>query len=731
MKKLLLLVGSLLTFGTTAWAAGQSYDLPVSSGSGYRTVDVYQNATGRDRQAIVVGDRTSSATVTVDPAGWMNVQLATSTNNIGSVSNTTFTVVTTTIGVIQVGAWNLTNSTVGIAGIVPVSQSGNWNLNNSTVGVVGTVAATQSGNWNLNNSTVGVVGTVAATQSGNWSLAATTISVVGLSGGNVPVAVNASTIAVTNVSGANLNTTVNASTMGVVQVGTWNLTGTTVTIQAPNNNTTAIPISGSISANSVNVSTALFNFALGSTGTVVGGVNSSGLFQTFAVNASSQVQTQVLATTISVVGLNGGAIPISGSISANSVNVSTALFNGAVIGTGTMVAYVGPFGNAQAGRVDGSSNTLVYVTNLSTIQVVATTISVVGINGGNVPVAVNASTVGVIQVGNWNLNNSTVGVVGTVAATQSGNWSLFGTTVSVVGLNGGNVPVAVNASTIAVTNVSGTNLNVALNASTVAVVGLSGGNVPVAVNASTVAVVGISGGNIPVVVNASTVGVQGLDSDNGELATTDSVSVLPAIYVSSRAANQNGTLPTVGRDAALRQTTAGALQVAIQPDNSRYAYAASTNNWTLATTPTDITALCGNSNNTVLVTRLSVSCTQTTAGVIQGSVLKYSTHFNGAWSTMTVTVIDSSYTVTQSTAVWFTANPTRGTEVGHVDDVLFGVVAPGTASPNDIYISPATWRTNPVVLRGGAQCVAFNLEGVTATGGKCSASWSWIEDPSL
>lgn len=225
-----------------------------------------------------------------------------------------------------------------------------------------------------------------------------------------------------------------------------------------------------------------------------------------------------------------------------------------------------------------------------------------------------------------------------------------------------------------------------------------------------------------------TFSVQGSLSDNGAASTTNRNASLPAIYQSSATLSSGFH----GNNAALRVgTKEGSLRVSQDVDITRYAFSASTNNFTLASSPTDITGLCGNAQTTTLVTGLRVSCTQTTAGIVQGSVIKYSSKFAGAWSTATAVSQDSNFGLATSTVTWFTANPTRGVEVGHVDDVLFGVMAPATATPNDIYISPASWRNKPQVLRGAAQCITFNLEGVTATGGKCSVAWDWLEDANL
>lgn len=239
--------------------------------------------------------------------------------------------------------------------------------------------------------------------------------------------------------------------------------------------------------------------------------------------------------------------------------------------------------------------------------------------------------------------------------------------------------------------------------------------------ASTATVVG---GFLQVQVQASTTGVVGVVGDNVAAASSNRLPTLSGI---TYADYENGTAATAGRDSAQSHGTDGLLWTAQQPSFRPAWYSASTNTITTASNPTDITALCGNADNTVIVTGLRISGTQTTAGMVNLAILKRSTRFTGAFSTMTPVAMDSTYAVPHSTAVWFTANPTLGTLVGHVDNYKLGVMATATASPNDIYISPSNWRSRAVVLRGTAECITANLLAGTVTGGAFTVGWDWIE----
>jgi hypothetical protein len=146
---------------------------------------------------------------------------------------------------------------------------------------------------------------------------------------------------------------------------------------------------------------------------------------------------------------------------------------------------------------------------------------------------------------------------------------------------------------------------------------------------------------------------------------------------------------------------------------------------------TDIATLCGNASNTVLLYSMRVSCTQTTAGNTPITIFKRSSIDAGNYSTATVVAMDSTMSVEISTVALYSVAPTVGTAVGQLDNYNLGCMATGTATPNDIYISPADWRMKPIVLRGITQCVAVNLNTKTITGGVFSVTFSWIETSTI
>lgn len=160
------------------------------------------------------------------------------------------------------------------------------------------------------------------------------------------------------------------------------------------------------------------------------------------------------------------------------------------------------------------------------------------------------------------------------------------------------------------------------------------------------------------------------------------------------------------------------------PDTATTSYHAS-KNVASAASATDISVLPGNATNTVLVYKVIVNCTQTTAGIITLQLIKRSAADTaGTSSSMTVVPDDANYAGGVSAPLVYTANPSLGAAVGNVDTALVGCMATGTASPNDIYIfKPA----KPIVLRGTAQQLAVNLNAATVTGGSFNVTYEYAE----
>lgn len=433
------------------------------------------------------------------------------------------------------------------------------------------------------------------------------------------------------------------------------------------------------------------------------------------------------------------AIPVSGTLSINAIPSGT---NNIGTVSGSSVTVFSPNNNTTAIPVSGTFYQATQPVSVATPYQVY--VASYGVNG---------SSVAAFEGGAWNLGVTTVTFNGTgqpVNATQTGNWNVGITTVSQSGtwtVQPGNTP---NTTAWLVTG------------GTMVVTGSGGAGVPVTgtfyqsiqpvsqsgawnVGVTTVSTSGqdfvadissfnhtlISGTNPIPVQDTGTVSVIGTLADNGAAAATNRVATTPTIYQQTYL---NGTAATQGRNGALSQGTDGLLWTANLPAMRPASYSASTGTLTSVASATDIAMLCGNASNTVLLYSMRVSCTQTTAGIIPISIMKRSTADTlNAASTMTAVAQDSNYAGAVSTVTyWQTSNPTSlGTLVGALDTDRLGCMATGTATPNDIYISPSDWKMKPIVLRGTGQCVAVNLGGSTVTGGTFDVTYSWIETSTI
>jgi hypothetical protein len=222
-------------------------------------------------------------------------------------------------------------------------------------------------------------------------------------------------------------------------------------------------------------------------------------------------------------------------------------------------------------------------------------------------------------------------------------------------------------------------------------------------------------GNVPAV---------GTLSDNNAVpAATNNLADMPCV---GRADLRGGTATTAGRLVFLDCGTDGNLHVTSLPDLSLKRYRASSK--FAASSTTDNWRINGNASNTVIVTKLSVTCTETTAGQVSVQLIKRSTAGSGGTAaTVTAVPLDSNKAAASSVVNSYTGTgPTVGTSVGDIDDAQFGCMALGTATPNDIYI-PAISPSAPLaVLRGTAEGLALNFGGAI-TGGNLTVSVEWSE----
>jgi len=234
---------------------------------------------------------------------------------------------------------------------------------------------------------------------------------------------------------------------------------------------------------------------------------------------------------------------------------------------------------------------------------------------------------------------------------------------------------------------------------------------------------GASGAGIPRVTVSNDSSSTGTLGDNGAAAATNRFGELPCIY---RNDLHGGTAATTGRDGAPDCGTDGLLHTALLPDLSVKRYRASSK--FAASSTTDNWRISGNASNTVIVTKINSTCTQTTAGTVNYELRKESTAVSGGTSaTVTNLPIDSGKSAAQSVVNSFTlTGPTRGTLVADIDNQQVDCPTTGSASGVDLFATITAPGAPVAVLRGANEGLAIDLGGAV-TGGNITVTVEWME----
>ena len=150
-----------------------------------------------------------------------------------------------------------------------------------------------------------------------------------------------------------------------------------------------------------------------------------------------------------------------------------------------------------------------------------------------------------------------------------------------------------------------------------------------------------------------------------------------------------------------------------------------------ATAPSDVLTLFGNTGKTLRVTRVSIYGTQTTAAVRDIALIKRSSANVGGTSTAVAAVPhDSNAAAAVGSVLAYTVNPTTlGSSPGTVRaNKMFVGTAAGTG-PCDLVVWEFGNRpAQALVLRGAAQGVAVNLNGVVSAGASFDINLEWSEE---
>ena len=175
---------------------------------------------------------------------------------------------------------------------------------------------------------------------------------------------------------------------------------------------------------------------------------------------------------------------------------------------------------------------------------------------------------------------------------------------------------------------------------------------------------------------------------------------------------------------------AGNLKVALSEGSDKATYSAAVVNLSPAATATDILTIIGSATKVVKVTMVRISATQATSGQVDFILAKRSTANTGGTSTLpAIAPLDSNNPAATAVVRSYTANPTAlGTLVGNVMAASVPVIATNSTATSDRVLFESIRPTQPIVLRGVAQTLAVNLNGVTVGTGAITAFIEWTEE---
>lgn len=389
-------------------------EINITEGSG-KTVHT-DTVNGLEYQAIKIIDGTtggtSSATVTAN--GALSVAIDTSSNTVkistggvtasqGSAGTRDWPVrltSTTILGTVTVDGSGVTQPVSGsVTAIQGAAGTADWRVTMSTNAVTGTVTSNQgtagTADWPVRVSTVVVnQGTPGVT---DWRVTMATNAVTGTVTSNQGTAgttdwpVRVSTVVVNQGTPGVTDWRVTMATNTVTQGGTWtvqpgNTPNTTdwrvtmATATVTQGGTWTVQPGNTPNTTDWRVTMATNTVAQGTANTIEWPVRVS----TVALQTGTNNIGTVTGSTVTIYPSANGNLNVNvaaGSVSATLVASTTGTWNQVFPGVGAAIAFTGPTGLTQSGRVDASSNVLVSVSTNVTLAVhgpAATGAAVVG-----------------------------------------------------------------------------------------------------------------------------------------------------------------------------------------------------------------------------------------------------------------------------------------------------------------------------------------------------------------
>jgi len=153
---------------------------------------------------------------------------------------------------------------------------------------------------------------------------------------------------------------------------------------------------------------------------------------------------------------------------------------------------------------------------------------------------------------------------------------------------------------------------------------------------------------------------------------------------------------------------------------------------TPAATATDVMTLCGSATKTIKLTRVQATADATAAGVIDFyTFIRTAANTGGTSAAVTPASHDSNNAAATAVVLKYTANPSAlGAGNMFAADHYALPAAASTGYPGTPWLEDMGIRnTQPVVLRGTANCFAFNLNGQTIPAGmNLYVTIEWTEE---
>lgn len=155
-------------------------------------------------------------------------------------------------------------------------------------------------------------------------------------------------------------------------------------------------------------------------------------------------------------------------------------------------------------------------------------------------------------------------------------------------------------------------------------------------------------------------------------------------------------------------------------------YSASFTNVSPALLATDIFQIAGAAGKTIYISKIVITGTQTTAGVINIQLIKRSTLNSGGTSaTLTNVPHDGNDGAASAVVRIYTANPTVGTAIGPLRSEKF-YLGTATLQPQSITWVFGSGEKYPI-LRSATDALCIDLVGMTVAGGSISGYIEWME----